>query len=314
MHINLDYNYNPLYDSLSREDVVRVVLDTYRKQIKIIGVYEETRYLHQVGEFLTKEYLEKTVLWDLIGITPMSANMLNLSVMRPVDEKSIKHTHEVVTVGTRVMCSTTHSDIKININMVCKQMMENFVFETENEIFKKMKNLADITWCVDHPTHMSMSKYLIDTIINASHIIAKTSTRGRANWLVCHNIFIDYFMSSNDHRWQPNYPNTNDIFSSLYFAGTLDGIRVYCASHIIEGERPLGILGYKGLLNKDTAIQWCPYMPIIFQTAIDPRQFEMLTKIYSKYGLWVMDNYPSSNECNYEPISAKNYYSLIELQ
>lgn len=143
---------------------------------------------------------------------------------------------------------------------------------------------------VDSDGRWSVEKFkgLIFRLEREANAIAKSTRRGKGNWLICSSDVASALRMTGLLEYNPQLAvdlAVDDTGNT--FAGVLNGsIRVYIDPYFVPSAgREYATIGYKGSSEFDAGMFYCPYVPLEHYQAVDPLSFQPRLGYKTRYGL-----------------------------
>ena len=276
---------------------------------------------------LVRKTVPSMVAWEIVGVQPMTNPVGQIYTLRSKDTSpsqeqqrtTIQVIKEIVEAKTRKLRARYSLEIQKNeivipgFNLeeeILNAVASEIVAEFDVELLREIKEVAATTLTVLEDTSdlagiEITGNSLAITILRMCNIIAERGGRGPGNWCIVSPTALTYLVSSTNAT---KFVGLSDeekkkiINSSpnIAYAGKInDSVKVYvnpCAG----ADEPI-IVGYKGTTSMDSAIQFCPYVPIISSGAVvDTTTFQPVIAFMTRYGLW-------------KSPFAPNHYGLVQL-
>lgn len=264
---------------------------------------------------LARQVMSNILAWDIVGVQFMTMPVSHIFVLSFSEPSKLEIKKEIVEAKSHKFAArfaleiNQHTQSNVNIEEELKNAIAyELVAELDARLLDEIMNIAATVEVISenenlYPSLEDAAKTgtkISLAILRVCNKIAELSHRGAGNWCIV-SPSVGLCLSASEQSQFVVAPSQEKQYrsSSCQYVGKInDTVKVYVNPYAKDETI---IVGYKGVKDIDSAIQFCPYIPVLSPgILIDPTTFQPTVAFATRQGLLKIKD-------------AGNYYGLVKL-
>lgn len=264
---------------------------------------------------LARQVMSNVLAWDIVGVQFMTMPVSSIFVLSFSEPTKLEIKKEIVEAKSHKFAArfaleiNQHTQSNVSVEEELKNAIASeLVAELDARLLDEIMNIAATVEVISenenlYPSLEDAAKTgtkISLAILRVCNKIAELSHRGAGNWCIV-SPSVGLCLSASEQSQFVVAPSQEKQYksSSCQYVGKINNtVKVYVNPYAKDETI---IVGYKGVKDIDSAIQFCPYIPVLSPgIVIDPTTFQPTVAFATRQGLLKIKD-------------AGNYYGLVKL-